>query len=126
MIGLIATVINFALGGQLHFLGFTVASIFFDLVTRLIGYKFLFRKPAFTVVNLMVVSILSAAIAGYLIGSFFMTGSALASSGGVLGWAGLHAVGGVVGGVIGTFLIAALNSRKIVPNNHVFPTKQRV
>jgi hypothetical protein len=74
----------------------------------------------------MVVSILSAAIAGYLIVSFFMTGSALASSGGVLGWAGLHAVGGVVGGVIGTFLIAALNSRKIVPNNHVFPTKQRV
>ena len=125
MIGLIATGINFALGGGIQFLGFTAASIFFDLATRLIGNNFLFKKPSFTVVNLMVVSILSAAIAGYLIGAFFMAGPALSKSGGVLGWAGLHAIGGVVGGVIGTFLIAALNSRKIVPNNHVQPIKQK-
>jgi hypothetical protein len=125
MIGLIATAINFALGGGIQFLGFTVASIFFDLATRLIGNNFLFKKPTFTVVNLMVVSILSAAIAGYLIGTFFRTGApGLSKSGGVLGWAGLHAVGGVLGGVIGTFLISALNSRKIVPNNHVPPTEQ--
>jgi hypothetical protein len=121
LIGLIATALNFALGGGIQFLGFTAASIFFDLATRLTGYNYSSKKPAFLVVNMMLVSILSAALAGYLIGSFFMAGPALANSGGVLGWASLHAVGGVMGGVIGIFLIFALNNRKVVPNNHVQP-----
>ncbi len=119
LIALIATAINFALGGGLQFLGFTAASIFFDFATRLIGYNYSSKKPAFLVVNMMLVSILSAAIAGYLIGSFFMAGPALTKAGGVIGWASLHAVGGVIGGVMGTFLIFALNNRKVVPNNHV-------
>jgi hypothetical protein len=124
MIGLIATAINFALGGNIFFLGFTAASIFFDLATRLIGYHNSFKTPAFTVVSMMIISIASAALAGYIIGTFFMAGPALAKSGGVIGWAGLHIVGGIIGGVIGTFLIMALNSRKIVPNNHVQPIKR--
>jgi hypothetical protein len=124
MIGLIATAINFALGGNIFFLGFTAASIFFDLATRLIGYNNSFKTPAFTVVSMMIISIASAALAGYIIGAFFMAGPALAKSGGVIGWAGLHTVGGIIGGVIGTFLIMALNSRKIVPNNHVQPIKR--
>ncbi len=119
LIALIATAINFALGGGLQFLGFTAASIFFDFATRLIGYNYSSKKPVFLVVNMMLVSILSAAIAGYLIGVFFITGPALAKAGGALGWASLHAVGGVIGGVIGTFLIFALNNRKVVPNSHV-------
>ena len=124
MIGLIATAINFALGGNIFFLGFTAASIFFDLATGIIGYNNSFKKPAFTIVSMMVISIASSALAGYVIGTFFMAGPALINWGGVIGWAGLHTVGGVIGGVIGTFLIAALNSRKIVPNGHVQPTKQ--
>ncbi|MCL1977090.1 MAG: hypothetical protein FWG55_03140 [Candidatus Bathyarchaeota archaeon] len=117
LIGLIATIITFTLGGGLHFLGFTVASIFFDLAIRLTGYNFSSKKPAFLVVKMMSVSIISAAIAGYLIGFFFMSSAALTNSGGIIGWAGLHAVGGVMGGIIGTFLIFALNKRKVVPNN---------
>ena len=118
IIGLIATIINFALGGGIHFLGFTAASIFFDLATRIIGYNNSFKKPAFTIVSMMVISIASSALAGYVIGTFFMAGPALTNWGGVIGWAGLHTVGGVIGGVIGTFLIVALNSRKIVPNGY--------
>ena len=38
-----------------------------------------------------------------------MVAPALAKWGGVLGWAGLHAVGGVIGGVIGVILVSALN-----------------
>jgi hypothetical protein len=121
LIGIIATTINFALGGGIQFLGFTAASIFFDLATRLIGYNFSSKKPVFLVVKLMLVSILSAAIAGYLIGVFFMAGPVLVKAGGVIGWASLHAIGGVLGGIIGTFLIFALNKRKVVPNNHVQP-----
>jgi hypothetical protein len=118
LIGLIATLITLALNGGAQFLGFTAASIIFDVTTRLTGYNFSFKKPIFMVVKMMSVSILSAAIAGYLIGSFFMSGSpVLANSGGAIGWAGLHAVGGVMGGVIGIFLIFALNNRKVVPNN---------
>ena len=45
LIGLIATVINFGLGGGFQFIGFTVASIFFDFATGLIGYNTCFKKP---------------------------------------------------------------------------------
>jgi hypothetical protein len=121
LIGLIATLITLALGlgpsGGIQFLGFTVVSVFFDFVTWLIGYNSFFKKSAFLVVTLMTISIVSAAIAGCLIGLFFMPATALANSGGVLGWAALHAVGGVMGGVIGIFLIFALNNRNVVPNN---------
>ena len=123
-IGLIATAINFALGGGIHFLAFTAASIFFDIAIRIVGFNNAFKKPAYAIVSMMAVSIASAGLAGYLIGTFFMAGPALANWGGVFGWAGLHIVGGVIGGVIGTFLIMALISRKIVPNNHVQQPKE--
>jgi hypothetical protein len=42
---------------------------------------------------------------------FFIDTTALARWGGVFGWAGLHAVGVVVGGFIGTVLIASLSVR---------------
>ena len=61
----------------------------------------------------IVISTLSAAVAGFIIGSFFMAGPALSLWGGVSGWAGLHAVGGVMGGIIGATLVTALNSRKV-------------
>jgi hypothetical protein len=116
IIGLIATAINFALGGGVHFIGFTAASVFFDFSTRLIGYNNSFKKSTFTILSMMAVSIASAALAGYLIGAFFMAGPALINWGGVLGWAGLHTIGGVIGGAIGTSLIIALNSRKVLVN----------
>jgi hypothetical protein len=118
MIGLIATGINFALGGGIHFLGFTVASIFFDLATRLIGYDNSFKKPAFAIISMMMFSIISSALAGYIIGTFFMAGPGIVNWGGVIGWAGLHTVGGVIGGIIGTFLILALTNRTVMPNGH--------
>jgi hypothetical protein len=119
IIGLIATAINFALGGNIFFIGFTAASIFFDLTTRLIGYNNSFKKPAYTTISMMIVSIASAALAGYIIGIFFMAAPVMINSGGVLGWTGLHMIGGVIGGAIGTFLIVALTTRKVMANGHV-------
>lgn len=91
----------------------TVASIVFDLVAWLLRYNFYFRKTSLTAVVLFSVSVLSAAVAGFIIGTFFMTAPALAKCGGMLGWAGLHAVGGVVGGFIGVVLIGGLITRGI-------------
>ena len=116
-IGLIATIINFTLNPQaLTFLGFTAAAVVFDLISSIVGFNFFFKKAANTITIAMTISTVSAAIAGFIIGSFFMAGPALSLWGGVAGWAGLHAVGGVIGGIIGTSLVAALNSRKI--NTH--------
>ncbi len=114
IVGLLATVINFALvPGAVHFLGFTVASIFFDVTISLVGFNKPFSKKAYMVASVMPISIVSAALAGYIIGTFFMAGPALASMGGVLGWAGLHAIGGIVGGAIGTSLVTGLDARKV-------------
>jgi len=118
IIGAIATLINFALvANPYHFLGFTAASVFFDLTVAISGYHRSFGKRTYTITSMMTISIVSAALAGYIIGTFFMAGSTIAAMGGVLGWAGLHAVGGVIGGAIGASLVIGLYARKIVVNN---------
>ena len=115
MVGLVATAINFIFNpGGIHFLGFTVASIFFDLLVKLIGYNNIFKKPVNVIATMMPISIFSATLAGYIIGTFFMAAPALTIWGGVLGWAGLHAAGGVLGGLIGTLLVIALISRNVI------------
>ena len=112
MVGLIATVINFVLNpGGVFFLGFTAASIVFDAVTFPLRYDRYFRKASLTSILLLCVSVLSAAVAGLIIGTYFMAAPALAKWGGVLGWAGLHAVGGVIGGSIGVALVLGLAAR---------------
>ena len=77
LIGVVATGISFALGGGIHFLGFTLASVFFDFAARLIGYITSFKKSIYTITSMLTISIISAAIAGFLIGTFFMAGPAL-------------------------------------------------
>jgi hypothetical protein len=115
IVGLIATVINFALGAGAQFLGFTVAAAFFDVVMAVAGYGRVMKKPANTVITMMAIAIASAAVAGAIIAGFFMVGAPLlARWGGVAGWAGLHMIGGIIGGIIGTTLVLALRKRKIV------------
>ena len=114
IVGIIATVINFIFNpGGLHFLGFTAASIAFDLITCIIGYDRIFRSALATALSMIGTSIASAAVAGLIIGTFFMTGPALARWGGALSWAGLHAVGGIIGGAVGVIIISALRIRGI-------------
>ena len=113
-VGLIATVVNFVFNSSgFHFLGFTAASIVLDVMTRLVGYDRYFKNSLFTTVSTLSVSVLSAAVAGLIIGTFFMAAPALARWGGVLGWAGLHAVGGVIGGFIGITLVTGLSIRGV-------------
>lgn len=120
-VGLIATIINLALGTGMQFSGFLAASAFFDVTLAAIGYSRVFKKPAYTAVSMMTVAIASAAVAGVVIGSLFMAGPIagplLASWGGVAGWAGLHMIGGVIGGFIGITLVLALKKRRITVYN---------
>lgn len=114
LVGLIATILNFALGGGAQFLGFTVAAIFFDVITAIVGYARIFRKTTTTMI-MMIIAIFSAAIAGTIIGVFFMVGVPLLTQwGGVAGWAGLHMIGGIIGSFIGITLISALKKRRII------------
>jgi hypothetical protein len=50
-------------------------------------------------IGVALTAVLSATVAGLIIGTFCIAVPAFAKWGGVLGWAGLHAVGGVIGGV---------------------------
>jgi hypothetical protein len=125
IVGVLATVINFALvPGAVHFLGFTVASIFFDVTISLVGFNKPFSKKAYTVASMMPISIVSAGLAGYIIGTFFMAGPALAPVGGVLGWVGLHAIGGIIGGAIGTSLVTGLDARKVTVKRNEYKEMQ--
>jgi hypothetical protein len=99
----------------LHFFGFFAASIVFDMLAFLSGYNRLFERRLVGSVILFMISVFSAAIAGLVIGSFLMAPSALMQWGGVLGWAGLHAVGGIIGGILGITIMNALNIRGFTP-----------
>ena len=117
LVGFIATIINFMFRpNAFHFLGFTVASIIFDVISSLMAYKHLFQKRLLISVTLFSLSAFSAAIAGLIIGAFFMVPVALQRWGGVLAWAGLHAIGGVIGGALGVSLMNALIARGITAN----------
>jgi hypothetical protein len=114
IVGLVATLVNFILNpGGIQFLGFTAASIVFDLASSSLGPKRMFRNTAVAINSLLLISIWSAAVAGLIIGSFFMATPALAAWGGVWGWAGIHGVGGITGGLIGIAVITTLVSRGI-------------
>ena len=118
-VGLIATVINFIFNpAGLFFLGFTAASIVFDILAWLARYNFYFKKPGLTGIALFFISVLSAAVAGLVIavgglviGASFVPAVVLASWGGVLGWVGLHAVGGIIGGSVGIVLVIGFVAR---------------
>ena len=61
---------------------------------------------------MMIVTVVSAAVAGTVISTFFMSSGAL-TQWGVIGWAGLHVIGGVIGGFIGITLVLALKKRRM-------------
>ncbi|HXX87485.1 MAG TPA: hypothetical protein VEH86_03450 [Candidatus Acidoferrum sp.] len=109
LVGLVATVINFIFNpAGLFFLGFTAASIVFDMLAWLARYNVYLKRPSLTAIVLFFTSVLSAAVAGLVIGTYFMAAPALTSWGGVIGWVMLHAVGGTVGGIIGVLLVMGL------------------
>lgn len=114
IVGLIATIINFIFNpAALQFLGFTAASFVFDAASWSMRYDREFRRTTYSTISMVSISTLSAAVAGAIIGTFFMAAPSLIMWGGVLGWAALHAVGGIMGGAIGVALVAALVSRGI-------------
>ena len=117
MVGLTATIINFIINpAGVIFLGFTAASVIFDLAIWAIRYDRVFSKSTHIAASIVPASFLSAAVAGSIIGTFFMASPALVKWGGVLGWAALHAAGGIVGGILGFMLIATVARTKIQDN----------
>ncbi len=116
-VGFVALIINLLLRPTaLHFFGFFMASILFDVLTFLGGYERLFKKGLFGSAILFTISVFSAGIAGLIIALFFMDPSFLAGKGGILAWAALHAVGGVIGGALGVSLLSALKARGLSAN----------
>ena len=114
MVGFTATIVNLMLNpAGVQFLGFTAASIVFDVATKLTGYDRGLKKPLFFKISMFSISVLSGSVAGLIIGTFFMASSALVRWGGVSGWIGLHAAGGVVGGLIGVILVTGLTARGV-------------
>jgi len=111
--GILVTGLTFMLQpNAFQMFGFMVASILFDVATRLVGYGNCFNKPLISALSLLSLSTVCGWIAGLFIGSLVMNlGSILA----ILTFSGLHAVGGFIGGVIGVILVNALRARITIP-----------
>jgi len=93
-------------------LAFVAASIVFDVATRILSYEQLFRNPIRGSAMLIFLSLASAGIAGAIIGPFFM---GFRTQQAILTFSGLHAFGGLIGGVLGVILVRALMARRIKP-----------
>jgi hypothetical protein len=111
--GLLVTGLTFMLQpNAFQMIGFAVASILFDIMTKIVGYSNSFDKLTSGTLILLSSSAMCALIAGLLIGSLFMTFPTVWH---ILGFAGLHAIGGLIGGIIGLVLINALRTRITIP-----------
>jgi len=84
----------------------------FDLLTRAVGYNRIFNKPLVGSIAAVLISIACAGLAGMIIGALFMSMTTYQA---VLAFAGLHAIGGVLGGLVGVGIVASLKGRKIEP-----------
>lgn len=111
--GLLVAALTLALQPDaLHMLGFVTASVFFDVLTRIVGYSNCFDKLLPSVISLISFSTICAGIAGLIIASFFVEFPV-----GVDLFAGLHAVGGFIGGIVGLTLVRALVARRVAPSH---------
>ena len=111
--GVVFGVLSFVLRpGAFFNLAFVAAAIAFDFLTRALGYDRMFTRRLVGSIAAVLISVVCAALAGLIIGSLFMN---LASLPAILSFAGLHAVGGLIGGVIGAGMVAALKARRIEP-----------
>lgn len=114
--GLVATLVSFVIRPTgIQFLGFTAASIVFDLLAGLIGYKILFGGSKVGTAIIGAVTLSSSAVAGVIIGSVFVAPQALLAVGGLTVFIGLHVFGGAIGVLIGIALVKALEVRGVLP-----------
>jgi len=112
--GLLVTGLTFMLvPNAFQMIGFVVASILFDIMTRFIGYSNSFDKLVSSTFVLLSFSAICASIAGLIIGSIVMK---LPTLWNILGWGGLHAIGGFMGGILGLILVNALRTRITIPS----------
>jgi hypothetical protein len=99
--------------GAFFNLSFVVAAAVFDLLTRAVGYGRLFKKPVAGSIVSVLISVVCAALAGFMIGALFMSLTTLPA---ILTFAGLHAIGGLIGGAVGVAIVATLKQRRIEPS----------
>jgi hypothetical protein len=112
--GLLVTGLTFMLQpNAFQMIGFVVASILFDIMIKLIGYGNSFDKLASSTLILLSFSTICALIADLIIGSIVMI---LPTILGILTFAGLHAIGGLMGGIVGLILVNALRTRVTIPS----------
>lgn len=118
LVGVIATIINLLLRPSApHFIGFTVASVVYDGLACLIGYRRLFTHLIGSFLGIIVISMVSGGVAGFIIGRLFMDPIVIANVYGTpFLFAGLHAFGGVLGGFLGCLLIQAIQLRGVLPH----------
>ena len=111
--GLLVTGLTFMLQpNAFQMFGFIVASILFDVATRIVGYGNCFNKPLISALSLLSLSTMCGWIAGLVIGGIVMKLEPMLA---IFTFSGLHAVGGFIGGVIGLVLVNALKARITIP-----------
>ena len=104
-VGIITTLLSFIFRpGSFYFIGFTIASILFDVF----AYVLKFKLDEFYYIPLLLISFISTFTAGIIIGYFFMAGHVP-----LLYFALLHSTGGVIGAFLGIPFINGIKRRKI-------------
>jgi len=105
--GIIATLVTLALRpNAFYFIGFTLASIVFDALVSFTGIERIFVGGMKALI--VAYSVVSTAIAGFVIGYFFMSNGNLAFT---VSWTFLHAAGGLIGSLIAVLILEALKIR---------------
>jgi hypothetical protein len=109
--GVVFGVLSFILRpGAFFNSAFVVAAIAFDFLTRAVGYDRMLNKRLVGSTAAVLISVACAALAGLIIGALFMSFNTFPA---ILAFAGLHAIGGLIGGIVGAGIITTLKARRI-------------
>ncbi len=110
-----------------YILGFLAASVVFDIATRLVGYRLIIRvKSKIGAAGLIASSLFSSMVAGVVIGVLFMPLGLITLLGGLVGFAGLHVLGGLMGAIIGLSLLRGLKARNIITDTQPQGTSGKI
>ena len=116
LMGVVATILNFMLRPEAtQFLGFTAASLVFDILVSAVGYGRILNRGLVSTISLFIISVLSTLVARFIIGTFFMNPMFLSNMfGGVTFFAALHGAGGLIGGILGVIFVRGLEARRVI------------
>lgn len=95
---------------NIYILGFMATCITFEVITSVVGYQNILSRSRVNFIIVILISIISTAAAGFIIGNLFMIDLISKMAVNILTFTALHGIGGLIGGVLGITIVRVIEA----------------